>query len=412
MRIIVKAFGCKLNQCEAGAIERNLASIGHEITKNAPFDLAIVCGCTVTVRADYKVRQYIRRLRRENGVERIILSGCSAVNFKNTTIEELGIERTFTRNDPVAIADYIGRGDLQSGGLHTFHGRTRGYVKIQDGCNQFCTYCIVPLVRGRERSVPPDDIVRRIAELERAGIREAVLTGVHDGRYKHGDLDLAGLCRYILDETGIFRVRLSSIEVTEITDELVSIVAESGRIAPHLHVPLQSGSDPVLERMGRPYTGTYFREIIDKLADKVDNIGIGADVIVGFPGETDSEFDETYSLIESSPLSYLHVFRYSQREGTVAATMPDQVPNDIKRARMERLIALKGRLQRRFSESQIGILQSVIVERIDDGIGSGLTGNYIRVEFPIDCYERNNILLLNPISYNNGVMQCTIRDTV
>ena len=412
MRIGVKAFGCKLNQCEAGAIERELAAAGHEIVGEPPFDAVIVCGCTVTVHADYKVRQYLRRMRRDYGVERLFLSGCSAVSFSEKTIEELGIEKIFLRNDPVAIADYLGRGDMPVKKIKTFHGRTRGYVKIQDGCNQFCTYCIVPHVRGRERSVSPDDVVRRVSELEAAGVEEAVLTGVHDGRYRFGDIDLAGLCRIILEETDIFRIRLSSVEVTEITDDLISLLAEGGRIAPHLHVPLQSGSDSVLERMKRPYSGGYYRAIIDEVADRAGNIGLGADVIVGFPGETDAEFDETYSLIESSPLSYIHVFRYSPRPGTPAATMPNQVHNETKRARMEALIALKALLHKRFAESQIGISQEVIVERIVGEIGSGWTGNYIRAEFPIEGYQKNNIVLVKPLYYENGVIQCKIKDTV
>ncbi|RKZ28255.1 tRNA (N(6)-L-threonylcarbamoyladenosine(37)-C(2))-methylthiotransferase MtaB, partial [bacterium] len=325
MRIKVKAFGCKLNQCEAGAIERALSAAGYDIVWKPPFDAVIVCGCTVTSRADYKVRQYIRRMSRDYGVKRLILSGCSAVSFTRDAIGELGIEKTFEKNDPKKIVDYFGIIEKRKAKTPTFAGRTRGFVKIQDGCNQFCAYCIVPHVRGRERSIPPGDVIARIAELESAGVKEAVLTGVHDGRYSSENLDLAGLCRRILDETSIHRIRLSSVEATEITGELIDLITSEPRIAPHLHVPLQSGSDAVLRKMGRRYSTTKYASVVKELSRKAPDIGIGADVIVGFPGETDKEFDETYRLLESLPIAYLHIFRYSPRPGTAAMKMPEQV---------------------------------------------------------------------------------------
>jgi len=406
MRIKVKAFGCKLNQCEAGGIERELSNAGHEIVGKPPYDAVVVCGCTVTMRADYKVRQYLRRMKRDYAVERLFLSGCSAVSFEENIIEELGVERAFEKNDGAKIADHLGRGDAGQQFPQTFHGRTRGYVKIQDGCDQFCSYCIVPLVRGRERSVPSDAVIARVKELEHAGVKEAVLTGVHDGRYFTDGLDLAGLCRKILDETEILRLRLSSVESEKVTNDLIELLSKEKRLANHLHVPLQSGSDSVLTRMNRQYAADDYATTVRSLAAKVDDIGLGADVIVGFPGETDSEYEETYGLLNSLPFSYLHVFRYSPRPGTAAAKMPNVVHTETARYRMERLRALHEELRGRFAESQLGKTRSVIIERIRDGIGHGWTDNYMRVEVPVDNHDKGKMIAVKPKSYSNGVVHC------
>ena len=411
MRIRVKAFGCKLNQCEAGAIESALAAAGHRVVRKPPYDAALVCGCTVTVRADYKVRQFLRRMARKHGVSRLFLSGCSAVSFSDEVVAELGIEKLFARNDPAAVVEYLGGGEGAERSRLTFAGRTRGYVKIQDGCNQFCSYCIVPHVRGRERSVPPEEVIERIRELADSGIKEAVLTGVHDGRYSHSGLDLAGLCRRILRETDIPRIRLSSIESTEITDGLVEILTDP-RMAPHLHVPLQSGSDSVLRRMGRRYTGAEYLEVVRRLRRMNPDMGIGADVIVGFPGETGEEYRQTRDLIESSPLSYLHVFRYSPRPGTEAAEMENRVHNETKRERMEELREIHENLRREFALSQVGKVRKVIVERVRDGVGGGWTGNYLRAGFPASPELEGKMIEVRVENYENGEVICRIEDSI
>ncbi|MCK5834023.1 tRNA (N(6)-L-threonylcarbamoyladenosine(37)-C(2))-methylthiotransferase MtaB [bacterium] len=420
MRIKVKAFGCKLTQCEAGTIERALVSVGHELPLSSPYDAVIVCGCTVTNRADYKVRQYLRRVRKDWGVRRLFLAGCSAVKMDESAAKKLEIEALFPSNEPKAIIDYLADNDLQdnklkpsSESITTFDGRTRGFVKIQDGCNQFCSYCIVPYVRGRERSVSPDEVIKRVNELDLAEVKEAVLTGVHDGRYKYEGVDLAALCRKILAETNIFRLRLSSIEPTEITNSLIDLLADSDRLAPHLHVPLQAGSNAVLEKMRRPYNREFYAEVVYKLHEKVKNIGIGADVIVGFPGETESDFEDTYNLIESLPISYLHVFRYSPRKGTDAEKMPNQVQEEVKRLRMERLIELKEMKKQKFAESQIGIEQTVIVEKISEAnICQGWTGNYIKANFISPLVSKNNIVILQPNSYESDIIHCEVKNII
>ena len=401
-----------MNQSEAGTLERAIRVAGHTPVKKPPYDLVIVSGCTVTMRADYKVRQYFRRMARKYGVTRLILSGCSAVSFESKTVEQLGIEKTFPSNDPEPIIDYLGFGEDDVDDRVTFAGRVRGYVKIQDGCNQFCTYCIVPHVRGRERSTPPNLVIERIKQLEEFGVKEAVLTGVHDGRYRYGDLDLAGLCAEILDKTSIPRIRLSSIEATEISDDLIDILANEPRFAPHLHVPLQAGSDRILDRMGRPYTGVFYSDRVAELAQKVDNIGIGADVIVGFPGETDSDFETTYSIIESSPIGYLHIFRYSPRPGTVAASMTDQVHNETKWERMRALKELDGMIRTRFAESQMGTERVVLVEKVKSGVCSGWTDNYIKANFPSNGCSINNLVSVKPTHYINKVIYCQTRHSI
>jgi len=409
MRIRVKAFGCKLNQAEAGFIQSGLANIGHEICKNPPYDLIIVCGCTVTRRADYKVRQFIRRMKRKHNVTRIFLSGCSAVSFEEKIIRELGIEKCFLKNDPNSIVEYIGPARTNQGDfMTTFSGRTRGMVKIQDGCNQFCSYCIVPYVRGREVSVPPQTILNRIRQLEKAGVREAVLTGVHDGRYNYDGLDLAGLCDLILMETGIPRIRLSSVEATRISDKLIRIITENSRMMKHLHVPLQSGCDSVLQRMKRHYTARNYLDKVNALAASIEDIAIGADVIVGFPGESDDEFTQTKKTIESAPLAYLHVFRYSMRPGTEAAEMADQVPEEDKRCRMEILQEIDSLKREKFANSQIGKARSVLIEKYKGKIAKGWTDNYLRVEFVSPYDIENKIVLVKPIDYKKNVLHCEL----
>ena len=216
----------------------------------------------------------------------------------------------------------------------------------------------------------------------------------------------------ILDKTDIERIRLSSIECTRITKKLVDIISSERRIAPHLHVPLQSGNNAVLKRMGRNYSREKFASTIENFAQKVEDVGIGADIIVGFPGETDHEFEESVDLINSLPITYLHVFRYSPRPGTAAAEMPDQVHNETKRERMEILRALHEKLREKFAKSQFGKTRRVIIESVKKDFGYGWTGNYMRAEFPIDSNKKNKMILVKPISYSNGIINCRTIDSI
>lgn len=423
MRIKVKAFGCKLTQCEAGEIESGLISAGYDVVDLPPFDIVIICGCTVTSRADYKVRQYLRRAKREFGAKKLILTGCSAQNIDQIKIRELSIDKVFPSNDKEEIVKYLNSDysyDLCQNNTnidcninaHNYDNRTRGFVKIQDGCNQFCSYCIVPYVRGREVSLSPSNIIDKVNLLSDHGIKEVVLTGVHIGRYRHSNKDILGLCKMIAEETDIFRIRLSSIEPNEISDEMIEYIATSSKIAPHLHVPLQSGSDNILHNMNRSYTRDQYYEKIYKIYSNVKNIGIGTDIIVGFPGETEEDFSETYNVLESLPISYLHIFRYSKRAGTKAFAMEPHVNESIKRERMERLSSLDLVLRNKFINTQIGIDQTVIIERIVNSICEGITGNYLSVNFVSNSIIKNNIVIVKPIDYKNGVTNCYIEHII
>jgi threonylcarbamoyladenosine tRNA methylthiotransferase MtaB len=266
-------------------------------------------------------------------------------------------------------------------------GHRRYFLKIQDGCDFHCAYCVVPLARGKSRSLPPKEIFGKAIEAEREGARELVLTGIHIGLYgaDRGDKDgLADLVGSILQETETVRLRLSSVEPMELTEKLVDTIAGSRRVCPHLHIPLQSGCDRTLSRMRRPYDAGKYAEVVSRVADKVENVQTGADVIAGFPGETAEDFEETVRFLERVPVHYLHVFPYSAREGTESAQWPDDVPSREKKERVARLLRLDARKRAAFLEGQVGRELEVLAETVRPGKGgvSGTSGNYVAVTFP------------------------------
>lgn len=412
MRIHIKTFGCKLNQAEAERLESALVSVGHELCE-PPCDIAIVCGCTVTSRADFKVRQYLRRLSRDSGIKRLILSGCSAVNLEEMAIEKLGVEKTFPTNEPAPILEYLrDNGNFPIDKKWILSGRTRVFVKIQDGCDKFCSYCIVPFVRGREISIAPQDIINQINALVNAGTKEVVFTGVHIGRYFSENISLTGLCEKALKETNIARIRLSSLEPDEIDHDLIFLLENERRMASHIHLSIQSGCDRTLKRMNRGAISGKIADIVVDLAEKVGDISIGADIIVGFPGETDEDFNETYNFIERLPITYLHIFRYSRRRGTVAYDLPNQIPEYIKRERMEALKLLDINKRNKFGNKQIGIIQDVLIEKITGNKAIGTTSNYLKAEMLPDGISRNNIIKAKAIDYNNRILYCETKHII
>ena len=408
----IVTLGCKLNQADSWALEARLRALGlaraadveGEDSEKRPAreaDVVILNTCTVTGNADREARQIARRLRRSNPRATLIATGCYAerdpASLRAAALVDhvVGLRDQAARVQALAAAALGLRPEPYRDALGPFGpteacdpaadaaDRTRAYLKIQDGCDLRCSYCVIPAVRGGSRSLPPEPVLLQIGRLSAAGYREIVFTGVNTGEYGQ-DLDpplrLHDLLERALLVPGLGRLRLNSLEPKTVTREVISDLAESGgRLARHLQIPLQSGCDRVLGRMRRPYRTADYARLVETLRRELPEIGLGADVIVGFPGETDEEFEATYRFIASSPLNYLHVFSYSPRPGTAAASLPEQVPPPVTKERGARLRALGRELSLRFRRSFLGRDLPVLALREirPDGRLRALSDNFI-----------------------------------
>jgi threonylcarbamoyladenosine tRNA methylthiotransferase MtaB len=403
-RFFIKNFGCRASQADGAAIEAGLAARGLASADEAgDADLVVLNTCTVTATADDEVRQTIRRIHREHPQARILVTGCYAQrapqeialidgvslvvgNSHKTRIPELVTEPYHSQ---IAIGDIFEQRDFLSAPVDDALGdRTRPNLKIQDGCNNRCSFCIIPFVRGRSRSASPDQVVGEVRTLAEK-YREVVLSGINLGRWGRdfdGRVRLVELLRRLLDETAIERLRLSSVEPMDFSDELLGLMAESPRIAKHVHAPLQSGSDRVLRRMHRKYRPRHYTDRIVKARALMPDCAVGADVMTGFPGETEAEFEESRTFIESLPFTYLHVFTYSERPGTPAAEAAEQVPIAVRRDRTRVLRELGARKNLAFRRSMVGRTISVVT--LDRG---ALSENYLKVSLAVPR-EANRIV--------------------
>lgn len=412
-KLLIKTLGCKVNQCESESICNALVESGQGFTcdESGNADVVIVNTCTVTGKAAMQSRQAVRQAIRANPGARIVVTGCHAqmapeelaaiegvdLVVGNRDKHEIsnqvlsGLARTESRISPVRCPDvaHVSQFEMLPGIAHG--GRTRPFVKIQDGCNAFCTYCIVPHARGRSRSLPPGQVLDQVEFLAQLGYREAVLTGIHIGCYGQDLRPEASLydllCR--IRQTGaIDRIRVSSIEPAELSDAVIDLAVTDentrGRLCRHFHIPLQSGDDGILKRMHRPYGRDDFRSLVHKIMDRLPDAAIGVDTLIGFPGETDAAFDQTHDLIASLPVAYLHVFPFSPRKGTPAYSYKNQVPVQTIKDRCQRMRRLGAQKRRSFYQRHIGRTVAVLVEETrnkKDGRLKGLTDNYIPVLF-------------------------------
>lgn len=397
-RVAVTTLGCKTNQFESAAMTQQLENSGYRIVPfGEPADIYIINSCTVTARTDSETRRLIRRARRTNPSARIVATGCYA-QVAPGELEQMpeldGVLGNLEKRDIAALLESTDNqvsdisADRQAVPLEltSFAEHTRAFLQVQNGCNSFCSYCIVPYARGRSRSVLPDDVLAGVRNLAANGYREVVLTGIHLGAYGldlSSPTSLTGLIRKIEAGRLVQRLRIGSIEPNEVDDDLLALMAGSKSICPHLHLPLQSGSDTVLERMGRHYSADNFRELIAKVAKALPDAFIGADVIAGFPGETDAEFNDTITLLEELPVSDLHVFPYSSRPGTRAAGMAGQLPAPLIKERAARLRAVAELKKKEFLGRMIGRCLDVLVQGYNSctGLCKGLSANYIVVAF-------------------------------
>jgi len=388
MRIAFTTLGCKINQYETDAMRNATAAEGNTIVPfESEADVYVINTCSVTAKSDYQCRQTIRAAIRRKSGARIIVTGCYAETRPQEIRSIPGVSLVLGNGDKANIARYVSdpghAGVTHASGYHDIvRERTRGVLKIQDGCDSRCSYCIVPQARGGSRSVPQEEVVKKFVKAVDAGCPEVVLSGIHIGRYG-SDLEprvsLTGLVADLLSRRKHTRIRLSSIEPNEVSRDMLELFDEG--MCRHFHIPLQSGDDAILRSMNRDYTPMFYRRLVETIAYKIPGAAIGADVMVGFPGEDENAFLNTFNMIDELPFTHLHVFSYSPRPGTAAAVMKGQVSNAIKKRRNELLrdLGLKKNLEfkNRFKDS---ILNVVLEEssRADDE-GSGLTDNYIRV---------------------------------
>ncbi|EIT85224.1 hypothetical protein A374_10790 [Fictibacillus macauensis ZFHKF-1] len=401
-------LGCKVNHYETEAIWQLFQADGYERREfEQTADVYVINTCTVTNTGDKKSRQVIRRAIRKNPDAVICVTGCYAQTSPAEIMAIPGVDIVVGTQDRHKMLTYIaqfkeerlpinGVSNIMKARVYeeldvpSFTDRTRASLKIQEGCNNFCTFCIIPWARGLLRSRDASEVITQAQQLVDAGYKEIVLTGIHTAGYGEDlkDYNFAMLLKE-LDEkvVGLKRLRISSIEASQITDEVIAVMDASDTIVPHLHIPLQSGSDSVLRRMRRKYTMDMFADRIGKLKKALPGLAITSDVIVGFPGETEEEFMETYNFIRDHKFSELHVFPYSKRTGTPAARMEDQVPEDVKNERVHRLIELSNQLAKEYASHYENEVVDVIPEEEykEEGVTGhfvGYTSNYLKVRFP------------------------------
>lgn len=407
MRVAVHTIGCKLNYAESSTIAREFALRGYEVVpSSSEADIYVVNTCSVTEHSDKKDRNLIRRLHRRSPGALIAVVGCYA-QLRGEEIAALeGVDIVLGARSKGLVVDEVerllaagGRGkapqrveicDIDSVDnifpAYSTGERTRAFLKIQDGCDYKCSYCTVPYARGGSRSLPTALLLEQAREIAASGIVEIVLTGVNTGDYgrKTGESFLS-LLQGLNAVEGIDRYRISSIEPNLLTPEIVEWIASGTKFLPHFHIPLQSGCDRILSRMGRRYRTEDFRRKIELIRSHIDHVFFGIDVIVGFPGEMEEDFRATYDFLEEIRPAFIHVFPYSRRRGTPAAGMPDQVPEHVKTSRVEILEEMCGRLHAEFCRENSGRTEEVLFEsKSKDGKMAGYTRNYIKVEMPYD----------------------------
>ena len=419
-------LGCKVNQYETNAMAQKFLEKGYQIieeetpeNEEIKPDICIINTCTVTNMSDRKSRQMLRRMKEKNPNTIVVAVGCYAQVAKEELAKISEIDLVLGNNEKVEIVrhieEYINNHidnveledvmyskEFSDFGNVTYTEKTRAVIKIQDGCDRFCSYCIIPYARGRVRSRKPESIVSEITQIASNGIKEVVITGIHIASYgkdfvmskdsKLANYRLIDLLEEINEIQGIQRIRLGSIEPLLITEEFVERLKKLEKICHHFHLSLQSGCDETLKRMNRRYTTEQFKEIVRLLRNAYDDVNLTTDVIVGFPGETDEEFSKTYKFLKEIKFYKMHIFKYSPRKGTKAAVMPNQISGDIKEERSRKLIELSDKNEIEYNESYIGKNVEVLFEEEKDGIFKGHTQNYIMVYCELNKNLENQVI--------------------
>jgi threonylcarbamoyladenosine tRNA methylthiotransferase MtaB len=402
MRIAITTLGCKINQYDSAVIQSRLGERHSFVSFDERADCYIINTCTVTDRADWEARQLVRRAKRTRADAKILVTGCYAqVNPEDVARVPgvdyvVGLNRLddllcFVESDGFVAGNRIAVSDVKQVrgvpvlGTTALPRHTRAFLKIQEGCNYSCTYCIIPAARGPSRSVPAREVLEQVRRLAQAGYIEIVLTGIHLGGYGQElspRTDLPSLLEMIVESGIMPRVRLSSLDPREVSDRLLKLMTASEVICPHLHICAQSGNDEILKQMRRNYDTAYYRDLLARVRDCLPDAALGSDIIVGFPGETDDQFESSRQWFASLPLTYFHVFPYSERRSTVAASFPDRVPPRVKKERARQMRELGSKKKKEFYQSFLGRRVSVLVEEAVDkktGWQRGFSRNYLHV---------------------------------
>ena len=404
------SLGCKVNAYEISALTSRLQDLGYKEDNVNP-DVAIINTCSVTATADQKSRQHIRKLINNYPHAVIVVMGCYSQGqheFIKNEIKADIITGTSNRDKIIELIENFKKGDspidltennprtytYEELGLTTHFENVRAYLKIQDGCDNFCSYCLIPYRRGKARSRALIDVIKEAQEIVNKGYQEIVLTGIHVGGYGKDlkDTSFSQLVRELLDIKGLYRLRISSMEESEIDDELIHLINTRDNLAKHFHIPLQSGSDSVLKRMNRKYNKEQFLSKIKLIKEACPNVTLTTDVIVGFPGETEEEFIESYNFIKECGFNMIHCFPFSSREGTLASKMKNQIDPRIKKERNLRLIELSNKLWSDYTDNFIDKEVEVLVEQYDSGYNIGHTSNYLEVKIPLEKPEIGKII--------------------
>ena len=400
-RVAFYTLGCKVNQYETEAMLELFEKEGYEKAETEDYaDVYVINTCTVTHMSDRKSRQYIRRMKKKNPDAIIAVVGCYSQVSPEEILSIDEVNLVMGTNDRKKIVEEVKKIDasrkvstvddimkvkaFEEIEINKTNGKTRAFLKIQDGCDRYCSYCIIPYARGRVRSRDLESIVKEVENLAANGYKEVVLTGIHVASYgkdiKETDIKLLDVIKQINDIEGIERIRLSSVEPILFTDEFVEAVSAMDKVCPHYHLSLQSGCDETLKRMKRRYTTEEYKAIVDRLRAAIPNVSITTDVIVGFPGETNEEFDKTYEFLKDIELTHMHVFKYSPRKGTPAATMENQVDPSTKHDRSEKLLQLNEENFNKFGQKMLDKEFNVLFEqKVGDNKYEGLTENYVKV---------------------------------
>lgn len=412
-KVAFYTLGCKVNQYETEAMLEMFEKKGYTNVGSEEYaDVYVINTCTVTHMSDRKSRQYIRRVKKKNPKSIIAVVGCYSQVSPEEILDIEDVNLVMGTNDRRTIVDRIEELDsnsklstvddimkvreFESIEISQNNGKTRAFIKIQDGCDRYCTYCIIPYARGRIRSRNIDEIREEIITLANNGYKEVVLTGIHVASYGKDlkeDIGILDVIKAVNDIDGIERIRLSSVEPVLFTDEFIDEICKIDKLVPHFHLSLQSGTDSTLKRMNRRYTAAEYKRTVDTLRDRIKDVMLTTDVIVGFPGETNEDFSETLRFLKEIKLMHMHVFKYSPRKGTPAASMKDQVDPQAKQFRSDALLNLSKKNFKENTEKYIGRPLNVLFEEVDkEGYYEGLSDNYIRIKVKSDKDIRGQIL--------------------
>ena len=409
MRVGIYTLGCKVNIYESEYVEELLKNHGYEIV---PFtdsaDIYIINTCSVTNDADKKSRKMIHQARKRNDKAIVVVMGCYSQTHADSIDADIIIGSKDKGKILTYLSDYLQEKrviknlddvrenvSFEDMTIHHFDNHTRAFVKIQDGCNAFCSYCIIPYARGVARSKRYEDVVFEVEQLVSNGYQEIVLTGIHTGRYGEDleNMNLEKLLRRLIQIPNLYRIRLSSIEVNEITDGIIDIIKNSKIIARHLHIPLQSGSDKILRKMNRRYDVQYFMDKVVKIRENIPDVSLTTDLIVGFPGETEEDFLDTLTTLQKIGFTKIHTFPYSKREGTPASVMENQVDGVVKKRRVKEVLKLSSCLEHQFYLKYLNQTLDGLSERYKDGKVSVLTSNYIQVLVSSEIPNNKRVLV-------------------